>query len=216
MSKEKIGKLYRQRIVKGPKNSLLPGEIHIDDVIKNTDTETGGGESGGECSLAKPNGYYWKFKFVNQHYVNVSKLSEQELGALNLFYELQALVRFIHSALFCSGSIDADYTDVVSQIYYRIGGMPAFLYAIDKGQEVDIVSFNESLLYAWSECSVIIDEDADTEGVIGKREFSFIDIMKAIAPEFGMEATDENAMALISEVLMLEPITKEYYETIPR
>ena len=53
--KKKIGELNRTRIVTGDKRELLPGEVHVDDVFKNTNN--GSSES--------PSNNYTKYYFVD-------------------------------------------------------------------------------------------------------------------------------------------------------
>jgi hypothetical protein len=144
----------------------------------------------------------------------MSQLSEQELEAISMLYEIQRMP-LIHSAFFCSDSIDPTYIDNRYEVYFRMGGMPFFLDKLMNESADEIIGmdslFNSSMLCAWSECNVIIPE---AEEAFGKSEFNLIDIIKlAILPKMDMEVTDENAMMVISEMLMLEAVTKEEYES---
>jgi hypothetical protein len=119
------------------------------------------------------------------------------------------MIPLIYSAFFCSGSNDPTYADNVANIYFNMGAMPYFLNAI--GGEIDEGQFNASLLCAWSECNAVMP---GAEEHLGKSEINLMDIIKyMILPSTGMEATDENAMMVISEMLMLETVTKEEYES---
>lgn len=177
---------------------------------------TSGGGSG-EGSSSQPNGYYWKFKFVDLrgNYVDMSQLSEQELGAIQMLYQIQRTMPLIHSAFFCSSSIDPTYTHNRYEVYFSMGGMPFFLDKLMNESADEIIGmdslFNSSMLCAWSECNVIIPE---AEEAFGKSEFNLIDTVKILLlPAMDMEVTDENVMMVISEMLMLEAVTKEEYES---
>lgn len=187
--------------------------------------EGGGTELEGEYFLAKPNGRYWKFTFSpdDDHYIDPYSLSEEQLEALMAFYLAFAPSSVIYGAAVCNADspMDEDYrVDGVVVICERIGEMQNTLNDILSGNNIiDTDTFNSSFFRVWKECDIKSNPPVEipNTGGLSLNSYNLVELMKMIyAMKEGSELTDDEAISIIEQMLMLVPATEEEYKAARR
>ena len=199
--------------------SSLDGDVIL---IKGSGGSGGGGaDLEGEYFLAKPNGRYWKFSFVDRvseaYYINYKKLSIDELDALRNFCEMIMPSAMIYgAAVGHSGSpSDSELRADIFQVKSRVDSMQLQVLNIINGyeDEIDPQVFNEGFCIVWLEGQVKTSPTSDT---MPFHEYDLVSYIKQLGSMAGVEVTDEDAMAMLQEVLMLIPATEEEYKAARR
>lgn len=224
MSKNKIGEICRKRIVTGPKSDVMPGEIHADDVFKNSNTETGGGELEGTNYLIKPNGRYWKFNFLRYPENTINKIQwwdfneEQQDAITTIYLYMLGYYSFVYTCVGQKvvlgglvpphGLYYTTYGKIQANLGYSAGRME---YDTDK---VDVFS-----CLAWQEAYPIINDNMANDLAevlpVGTQLTSLFDVLKLMfEADTGTSLSDEEVYAVLSEMFMIEPILKEEYEDL--
>lgn len=167
----------------------------------------GGADLEGEYFLAKPNGRYWKFKLArmerNKYPAIMGPLdtfTNEQIESLGMACTLMSYVGF--SGIGDYGGIPSHGTEISyfgCELYQRT----AMDMIILEGAHNDYVS----LLGAWQEGSVIIQNNAGDNMILN----GIVDIMRISMEADGM--SDDEILAMASEMLMMEQVTKEEYES---
>jgi hypothetical protein len=167
--------------------------------------QSGGTELDGEYYLAKPSGKYWKFTCADYHlhggvnvpFIDIRNLTDEECQALiNVFYLLQCVV---YSAVCASEGIPFDGSDLIT---------PSFIHAIIRVfEDTDSIKNrdNSYALGAFQDCS------GEVEGIKFNGLINLIQVMMSMTE--GIEVSEEEAILMISEMFMLEQISKEEYDS---
>lgn len=169
--------------------------------------QSGGTDLEGDYYLAKPTGRYWKFTCADTHlqggvhipYVYLRDRVKEEISAL--YNTFQFLPVTTYSVVCASPGIPLNGSWVVSQ---------SFIQAIIRVYE-DSIALSESnhnygyIIGAFQECTGELE---------GMKFNGIIDIVQTmLLMTEGIEISEEEAIAMIHDVFMLEPITKEEYES---
>ena len=190
------------------------GYLGLAKVNVNVEVPTGGnsgGELEGEYYLAKPNGRYWKSKLshmmrdkypVIEIYPSLT-LTDEEINVLYTYCYL--FQYFGYTAIYDDGGIPFDGSDVLlkspAEVSQRTIHDVATIDSYLQGQ-----TNYSSLMGAWQECSIISSS-------IGGMEVSLVDMLRMEMGEEAANMSDDEIIALISEMFMLEQVTKEEYES---
>jgi hypothetical protein len=174
-------------------------------VTINTNVPTGGGETEleGEYYLAKPNGRYWKTKFFkfdrpNVPTFDISKVSEEQTEMVLLY--LLTMSYCGYSVIGLQGGIpDSAWETTSFSPIESCERCSRLLGELTVSQKLSFL-----IPAAFEECNFKIQE-RDVEGVVG--------FMRMMMGEEVDNMTDEEVLTLASEMLMIEPITKEEYDT---
>lgn len=167
---------------------------------------SGSSELEGEYFLAKPNGRYWKSKLARiergKYPAIMSTLdtfTPEQFESVLMCYKLISSVGF--SGIGDYGGIPTHGTEISyfgSLLYERIqNDMTQFLY------NPTFIS----LLGAWQEGSMIIQNNADSSIIFN----GIVDIIRSLIETDGM--SDDEILAMVSEMCMMEQVTKEEYES---
>lgn len=192
------------------------GYLGLAKVNVNIEVPTGGGNSGGalegEYYLAKPNGRYWKSKLsymmrdkypVIEIYPSLT-LTDEEIDVLYAYCYL--FQQFGYTATYDDGGIPIDGSWVLLkspvEVSQRTGHDSETINSYLQGQ-----TNWSSLMGAWQECSII------SGGLTGGMEVSLVDMVRMEMGEEAANMSDDEIIALISEMFMLEQVTKEEYES---
>lgn len=165
--------------------------------------QSGGTELEGEYYLAKPNGRYWKTKFFSFERPNVpmfdtSKVSEEQTEML--LYYLLVMSYCGYSVIgFPGGTPDSAWETTSFSPIESCERCSRILGEMTVSQELSYL-----IPAAFEECNFKIQE-MDIEGVVG--------FMRMLMGGEVDNMTDEEVLAFASEMLMIEPITKEEYDT---
>ena len=178
------------------------GFLGLSKVSVNVNVPTGGGGGGteleGEYFLAKPNGRYWKTKFFeferpNVPLFNVSKVPEEQ-------------VEMVMTYLICMSVLG------YSAIGYQ-GGMPDSAHDTTTFSPIETCSRCSSLITEFSNGNLDFIPAAFEEYNSNVNHNGIIDLMRILGEGAFDGMTDDEVLALASEMLMIEPVTKEEYDT---
>lgn len=211
-------KVYKgKRVVMGDKNRVTKHEIHVND-IPQQGGESGGSNSGngggseleGEYFLAKPNGRYWKSKLARMErgkYPSVMELKSNFTEA-----QLESLVVCAEIFAYCAFSAIGDRGGIPSsgyEVFYESPNRVAARCATDVNS---IYSTDDrvALLGAWQECGFTMLIPG-MESVYVKN--GLVDFMRLTAEGELDGVSDDEVLAMASEMLMIEQVTKEEYES---
>jgi hypothetical protein len=176
----------------------------------------GGGELEGEYFLAKPNGRYWKLNFIEDSgrlYLNWDGLNEmQQTNLLELYTQLLACLSLVYT---CVGEKVFQFGMVPSRgIYYKTYGRVQSILGYSTARlKFDYDRFDLFGCFAWQEAYPNLPSglvEVLPEGVEITGIFDYVKFVMEF--EYGQILSDEEVYALMSEMFMIEPITKEEYE----
>jgi hypothetical protein len=185
------------------------GYLGLAKVNVNVEVPTDGGSGGeleGEYYLAKPSGKYWKFTCADHHlqggvnipFIKISNLTDEEYQALkSAFYSLPNVV---YSAVCASEGIPIDGSYIITSSFVQA--------VIRVSQDADRVIQRDDRWYiigAFQDCS------GEIEGIKFNGLINLMQVMMLVIE--GIEISEEEAILMISEMFMLEQITKEEYES---
>lgn len=206
-------------------NKVLLNVVNLDGgkVIIKKGGSSGGGNSGGggtelegEYFLAKPNGRYWKFTFMPEgHKLRIEDFETSQIDAMIQAYGFLLQMQCISGAAVSTG--DASLTDTEAQAdgFYNIGsrinGTLEALKSYKQGYDYDPFEFNDGFLRVWRECDIKSNPPVEIQG-FSLNNVSLIELMKEAARLQGMEITDDEAIPLLEQSLMITPATEEEYK----
>lgn len=217
-------KIYKgKRVVMGDKNRVTKHEIHVND-IPQEGGESGGGNSGGnsgggtelegEYFLVTPIEKYWKVRFINDRNFDIDSLSEEQKEALGALHMIIATYGIAYSTTKC-------YINPPSWFDFQINnpmeasGNAGFGYArisYDKMDSLDSAIMNNDFIRMFREAHIKSSETYLS--VLGIYEYDLLTIMRLLLEDsLGTSLTDDEVTAMISEMLMIDPVTKEEYES---
>lgn len=182
---------------------------------------SGGGELEGEYFLAKSNGRYWKFSFIDDvtmYYIDYNQLSQDELEALKSFCSIIMPSALIYGAAvgYVGSPLDSHLRADIFQVHGRADSMHRQIQYIINGYEdfIDPYVFNAGFCIVWLESQVKTSHTTET---IPLPEYDLVSAIKQLASMEGMEEmTDDDVMMLLQEVFMLIPATEEEYKAARR
>jgi hypothetical protein len=189
---------------KGTTELIAP--VDFANEIKGISGGSGGGELEGEYFLAKPNGRYWKSKLAN--------IIRGKYPGIEISHDISEQVEGLY--FYCSFISYLGFSGVGD-----CWGMPFHstdicyfgpeLYArakedIMKVQGIDVPDTAGSLLGAWQEGS-LSTQNSEGGGIVN----GVVDLIKILMEND--EMSDDEALAMVSEMCMMEQITKEEYES---
>lgn len=167
----------------------------------------GGADLEGEYFLAKPNGRYWKFTCADYHFqggvnipfIDVDEITDEEYEALTEAFSI--LPRFAYSAVCASSGIPLDGSDIKTV---------SFIDTVIRMGEDGIAIIHRDGDYgyaigAFQECS------GEIEGIKYNGITHLIQFIMSMTQ--GIDISEEEAILMISEMFMIEQITKEEYES---
>lgn len=161
----------------------------------------------GDYYLAKPTGRYWKFTCADTHlqggvhipYVDLDEFTEEEIT--NLYNTFQLIPAITYSVVCASSGMPANGSYIVSK---------SFIEALIRVYE-DGIALSKSnhdygyIIGAFQECT------GELEGIKFNGLIDIIQTMLLMTE--GIEISEEEAIAMIHDVFMLEQITKEEFES---
>jgi hypothetical protein len=192
--------------------SDLIAPVNFASEIKGITAGGGGADLEGEYFLAKPNGRYWKSKFATMligkypviNNYNGQVFTDEQLEILYGYCTLFAL--FGYTATYDYGGSPSSGIEVIlhspSEVSKRAGIDQIGLNRYKNGETTFV-----DCMGSWQECNV------RTVIAGGNFEGGLVDFIRlAFGSEIG-EMTDDELLTFISEMFMLEQITKEEYES---
>jgi hypothetical protein len=185
-------------------------------VKTNVPTSGGGGGGGteleGEYYLAKPNGRYWKSKLsymMRNKYpvINSNSGSDFTYEEIEILYWYCVVFSYFgYTATYDYGGIPSSGSDVLlgtpTDVSKKAGEDEYEVYLYKQG----IVN-NISLMGAWQECNTHMSLSGTTFNG------GLVDFMHLIMGSELDTMSDDEVLALVSEMFMLEQVTKEEYES---
>ncbi len=168
---------------------------------------SGSGELEGEYFLVKPNGRYWKSKLARMErhkYPAVmgylDTFTNEQIENLNVFNAIIGYVGF--SGIGDYGGIPSHGTEIsyFGPDLYRRTTIDAMTMELGLSDYV-------SCLGAWQEGSTIIQNNAGSSMILN----GIVDVVKILMGED--EMSDDEVLAIVSEMCMMEQVTKEEYES---
>lgn len=166
----------------------------------------GGADLEGEYFLAKPNGRYWKSKLARIErgkYPSImdsaDTFTEEQMESIFIFYRFIGLAGF--SGIGGYGGIPSHGTDIS---YFG----PQLNIRIQEDMLTLLSSTYLNLFGAWQEGSMMVQNNAGSSIIFN----GIVDVIR-----FSMEETDgmsdDEILAMVSEMCMMEQVTKEEYES---
>lgn len=184
----------------------------------NVPTSGGGGgtELEGEYFLAKPNGRYWKFTFMPEgHKLRIEDFETSQIDAMIQAYGFLLQMQCISGAAVSTNDFSLTNIEAQADGFYNIGsrinGTLEALKSYKQGYDYDPFEFNDGFLRVWRECDIKSNPPVEIQG-FSFNNVSLIEFMKEIARLQGMEITDDEAIPLLEQSLMITPATVEEYK----
>lgn len=191
-------------------------------VTINTEVSGGGGaDLEGEYFLAKPNGRYWKLNFIT--YSENGALSGTSWDSLNeeqhemlpgLYMDSLADLGFVYTCVgqkvrqfglgTAIGLYYTTYGKIQSNLGYSVGRM---VYDSNKNDLFSCVAWQEAYPNLPSELVEVLPEGMEITSI-----FDYLKLI--IMSELGYAPSDEETYAMLSEMFMTEPMTKDEYEDL--
>lgn len=169
---------------------------------------SGGEVLEGEYFLTKPNGRYWKSKLArmerNKYPAIIGSLdtfTNEQMESMNMFYMFISYVGF--SGIGDSTGIPDHGTEISyfgPPLYTRLREDILML-------QYELTNNRVSLFGAWQEGSMIIQNNAGSGFALN----GIVDLVRILMEIDGM--SDDEILAMVSEMCMMEQVTKEEYES---
>lgn len=191
------------------------GFTGLSKVVVNTNVPTGGGggtELEGEYFLVTPIEKYWKVRFINERDFIRDSLSEEQKEAFSALHMLIATYGIAYSTTKCSVN-PPEWYDVQINNPMEASGNAGFgqarLYYDKIGQFEQV---DNDFIRMFREAHIKSSETYLS--VLGIYEYNLSTIMRLLLEEsLGESLTDDEVNAMTSEMLLIDPITKEEYES---
>lgn len=203
---------------KGTTDLIAPVDFASE--IKGISGGSGSGELEGEHFLAKPNGRYWKFSFIDdvtRYYIDYSELSQDELNALESFCSMIMPAALIYGAAVgnAGSPFDSELRANIFQVTGRADSMQEQIQMIKDGAEdyVNPYSFNAGFCIVWLEGQV---ETSSISDKMPFHKYDLVSYIKQLGSMQGYEMTDDDVMMMLQEFFMLIPATEEEYKAARR
>lgn len=175
---------------------------------------SGGGESG---HIIKPNGRYWKLNFITEETITNSllynSLNEEQQYAIHLLYlsalgELSSVYTCVGQKVHEGGMVPrrgiyyTTYGKIQSNLGYSVGRM---MYDSSRYDLLSCFAWQEAYPNLPSDMVEVLPDGVEITGIFDYVKFS-------LEADQGQILSDEEVYAMMSEMLMIEPITKGEYE----
>ena len=178
---------------------------------------SGGEVLEGEYFLAKPNGRYWKLNFITEETITNSllynSLNEEQQYAIHLLYlsalgELSSVYTCVGQKVHEGGRVPrrgiyyTTYGKIQSNLGYSVGRM---MYDSSRHDLLSCFAWQEAYPNLPSDMVEVLPDGVEITGIFDYVKFS-------LEADQGQILSDEEVYAMMSEMFMIEPITKEEYE----
>jgi hypothetical protein len=199
---------------KGTTDLIAP--VDFANEIKGISGGSGGGELEGEYFLAKPNGRYWKLNFIEDEsgrlYLNWDGLNEEQQTILPDLY--MQILGYLSSVYTCVGEkvIQGGMVPPNGIYYETYGKVQSILGYSAARMTFDSNRFDLFGCFAWQEAYPNLPSELVEVLPKGVEITGIFDYVKFIMESDGQILSDDEVYALMSEMFMIEPITKEEYE----
>lgn len=168
----------------------------------------GGGQLDGEYFLARPNGYYWKFKcadHMQRGFPIIVTATEEEIATMKMAYEMGIPGFFIYDAI---TNLDSPGATGKEALFDTTLAIMAFC----TDAAVMLMTENpwqpgSSTITAWREAGDV--------SIQGHKFANMIEFIKTIiSQELGDDnVTDETALQFLSDEFGIVPVTKEEWDS---